>query len=261
MKIAVFCDMEGISGISNNEFVMADRRCYALGQQYMTMDANACIRGCFKGGAEEVLIYDGHCSGTNIIWKDLDSRAELIQGSGGEDRFDFIKDFDALILLGYHAKAGTLGGLMHHTYSSKDIQNIWLNGRAIGEFGLDAAIASDYGIPVIMTSGDDKLCIEAHEWIPEVITCEVKKGIACNKAKMLSAENAHKLIEESACQAVADKDKIKPLKVEKPATLRLEATPRGFMPRVASRPGVKRIDELILEVSGDSLENIFWQLF
>lgn len=260
MKIAIFCDMEGISGISCNLFVGLKEPCYHLGQKYMTADANACIRGCFNGGADEVMVYDGHCAGTNILWSELDPRAELVQGVGGEERYPYLKDFDALILLGYHTKAGALNGVLHHTYSSAAIQNIWLNGKTVGEFGLDAAIAADYDVPVIMTSGCDLLCKEALEWVPDVITCEVKKSIGQEKARLLPMEKAHKKIEEYAGQAVRSAGNIKPVKIEKPVILTLENRERVALPRLSSRPGVRRLNERTIEVTGDTVESALWQL-
>lgn len=59
---------------------------------------------------------------------------------------------DGLILLGYHAMAGTAGAILEHTYSSVEIQNVWLNGRKAGEVGIDVAIAAEHQVPVILVS-------------------------------------------------------------------------------------------------------------
>ena len=58
MKIYIFADMEGISGISGSSFVLADNANYQLGQKLLTQDINACIKGCFKAGATEVIVCD-----------------------------------------------------------------------------------------------------------------------------------------------------------------------------------------------------------
>ena len=54
MNVYIFVDMEGISGVSNSEFVMTSGRHYAESRRYYTDDLNACVRGCFAGGAQAV---------------------------------------------------------------------------------------------------------------------------------------------------------------------------------------------------------------
>ena len=161
MKIYIFADMEGISGVSNSSFVSADGAKYALGCRYITHDVNVCAQACFDAGADAVTIRDGHGAGTSIQWHDLIPGVELMQGTAAGVRFPGIEGADAVILLGYHAMAGTPRALLEHSYSSKSIQNMWLNGKLIGEFGIDTLIAGEKGLPVIMTSGCDKLCKEA----------------------------------------------------------------------------------------------------
>ena len=227
MKIYIFADMEGISGISGSSFVSADGAHYAMGRAYLTADINACAAACFEGGADEVVVRDGHGAGLSVLWKELDSRVRLVQGATPGKRFFDIEGSDGMILLGYHAKAGTQRALMEHSYSSKSTQNLWLNGEKVGEFAMDTAIAGDYDVPVIMTSGCDKLCAEAKAFHPDVVTCEVKKSISQQSAMLLSAETAHALIREKTLEAIAKlkAGKIRPIKVS-PAVVRREFVER-----------------------------------
>jgi D-amino peptidase len=258
MKIYIFADMEGVSGISNASFVTKNGANYETGRRYLTRDINACVRGCFKAGATEVLVCDGHSDCCNIIWDELEPRAELITGGGYRKRFPEIDGAAGLILLGYHSMAGTFQGLLEHTYSSASIQNVWLNGKKIGEFGLDAAIAADHHIPVIMTSGDDKLCDEAKTFLPEVITCMVKKGLGCNAARLLAPAKAYELIEKKAAEAVKKCKTINLVKIKFPVTLRIENVERGIIP---VRSGVKLVDGRTYEAIGKiSVEDAFDKL-
>jgi D-amino peptidase len=259
MKIYIYADMEGISGISGSSFVLSEGVNYQLGRRLLTQDINACVKSCFKAGATEVTVCDGHASGTNVLWEELDPRAELIQGSGYRERFPGIAGSAGLILLGYHAMAGTFEALLEHSYSSREIQNIWLNGKKVGEFGLDASIAADKGIPVIMTSGDDKLCEEAHLFHPEVITCQVKDGLGGQAARMLSAVRAHELIEKKTAEAIKKIKTIKPPKIKFPATLRIEKVERGSIP---NRDNVKLVDGRTYESVGRAaVEEAYKKLF
>jgi D-amino peptidase len=259
MKIYIFVDMEGISGVSGSEFVGADGFCYQLGRQYYTGDINACARGCFAAGADEVIVRDGHGCGKHAFWDQLDQRIELIQGQT-PTRLPGIEECEGLILLGYHARAGTRGALLEHTYSSKAVQNMWLNGKLAGEFAFDAGIAADKNIPTIMVSGDDLVCAESKEWVPDIVACQVKTSTHCQGARLLSKEKAHRLIEEKSAEAVKSRGKIKPLQIKRPVTIRKELIERGTIPNMTGAPDCKIIDGRTWEVTGDSVEQAFYRL-
>jgi len=257
MKVYIFVDMEGISGVSNSEFVMPTGRHYAEARRYYTADVNACAGACYDAGAEGVLVRDGHGGGDHFLWDQLDSRVEVVQGATGPVRMVGLDECDALILLGYHAMAGTAGALLEHSYSSMSIQNLWLNGRLVGEIGVDAAIAGDHGVPTIMVSGDNYACAEAENWIPDVVTCAVKTGVNCQAARLLSQEQAHALIAEKAKLALSRAGDIAPLQVEKPVTVRREMVERRSIPHELGRPNVKIIDGRTYEVTGNTVEEAF----
>ena len=258
MKIYIFVDMEGVSGVSGNEFVTETGVLYQTGRELYTADVNACVAGCFEAGATEVVVRDGHASGKHLLLSELDPRLSIVQGGTPGKRFHGIEGSDALILLGYHAMAGTLNALLEHTYSSAAIQNMWLNGRKCGEFGFDSAIAAEYGVPTIMTSGDDKLCAEAADWLPEVVTCEVKKGLSCQAAELLPLNEAHSLITRKTVEAIGKLKSLPPAEPpSKPVVIRKEVVERGA---INTGPGVKVIDGRTTEIEGDSLEDIFFRI-
>jgi D-amino peptidase len=259
MRIFIFVDMEGISGVSGSDHVMTDGRLYQDARRYYTWDTNACIRACFDAGAEGVIVRDGHSSGNHMITSELDPRAELIQGQT-QRRLPGIEECDALILLGYHAMAGTAGALLEHTFSSKTVQNYWLNGRKVGEIGIDAGVASDHGKPTIMVSGDDKACAEAEDWIPGVVACVTKTGMMCQGARMLSLDTAHKLIEEKTREAIGRIGDIKPMPIERPVTYRKEMVERCGIPNGFARPDIRVIDARTVETTADTVEEAFYRI-
>jgi D-amino peptidase len=179
-KVYIATDMEGCSGVTCSEQVASEE-----GKELMAGDMNACIEGCFAAGATEVVVRDHHSSGRNVDPEAIDERATLIQGATPDDRFKGIEGADAIILLGHHAKALTPNGTLAHSYSSASIQGMWLNERSVGEIGVDATIASEHEVPVVMVSGDDKACAEAEDWIPGVVTCQVKTGTGTQSADVL----------------------------------------------------------------------------
>ncbi len=259
MKVYIFADMEGISGISCSDFVLTEKRLYAEGRRLMTEDINACVRGCFAGGADGVIVRDGHSSGINVLWEQLDPRAELVQGDSAGIRYPGIEECGALILLGYHAMAGVKGALLEHSYTSAGVQNLWMNGKLVGEFAVDAAIAGELGVPVIMTSGDDHLCAEAKAVIPAVAACQVKAGLSTQGARLLPALTAHARIEKCAAEAVRTAGKATPYKVSKPATLKVEFLERHRLP--TGRRGVQIIDGRTIEATADTVAEALDMVF
>jgi D-amino peptidase len=157
--------------------------------------------------------------------------------------------------------AGTPAALLDHSFCSRTIQNLWLNGRKVGEIGIDAAVVGEQGVPTIMVSGDDKACEEARDWIPGVVTCQVKVGFGCQGARLLSMEAAHRLIEERTVEAVRRIKSIRPLKVDHPATVRVEKVERGSVPSDWARPDIRVIDGRTYETTADTVEQAIMRVF
>ena len=261
MKIYVAVDLEGISGIINAEQVKTENGVnYDEGRKYMTEDINACVEGCFRGGATEVVVADKHGRGRNVLWHELDDRASYIVGhteNSPDGRLPEVEGSDGLILLGYHAMAGTCGAVLRHTWSSADWHNLWINGNLSGEIALDTYFAADSGVPTIMVSGDDKLCAEAKHLIPSIVCAQVKRGLTRYGAKLLSKGAAHKLITDKSEEAVNRRNEFKPLTLPSPVTLRLECVEQPMSFSAYDKPFAKIINERTFEVTGDN----FWQAF
>jgi len=261
VKVFVMTDMEGVSGVCSRRQVMSEDGRYSEGRRFLTWDVNACVEGCIAGGASEVVVKDAHGGhGGNLIWEELDPRAEYIMGETGRQRLAGIEGCDACILLGFHAMAGTPEAILEHTMSSAAWQNFWLNGRKTGEIGIDSAIAGENGVPTVMVSGDDKACREAEEFIPGVVTACVKQGLSVEGGVLVSMEKAHRLITERAAEALQKAGEIEPYRVEPPVTARLERVSRGRLPVHGEKPYVKIIDGRTYEVTGDSVEQALWRL-
>lgn len=254
MKIYIMTDLEGISGISSPSYISASNNrpdLIAEARKFMAADINACVEGCVRGGATEIIVKDCHGGGFNVTRAMVDPRADFIDGNTPGMRFADIEGSDGLILLGYHAKAGTPGAVCEHTMSSAGWQNAWVNGRSIGEIGIDAYIAGEHGVPVIMVSGDDKACKEAGEWLPKAVLCQVKKGFSCGGARMPSFAQTHALITECAEKAVRQAKSCPLLKPETPVTFKLEMVSRSRMP---VNPAYKALDARTWELTAESME-------
>src|SRR5262249_61290067 len=60
--------------------------------------------------------------------------------------------FGAVLCTGYHGKAGTPASVLAHTYIGA-VQDVRLDAMSVGEYGINAALAGHYGVPIAMISG------------------------------------------------------------------------------------------------------------
>ncbi|MCU6792575.1 M55 family metallopeptidase [Paenibacillus sp. WQ 127069] len=172
-------DMEGLSGVTSYEEVTPGAPGFAYGQRMMMADLLALLEGLNEGGADEIVIYDEHFFGRNILPDELPDNVSVICGkppyrpdwAGGLN-----ESFTGMVMLGFHSKAGTPNGLLHHTYEP-DIGDIRINGRSVGEIGVETTIAGELGIPLLLLTGDSAGVAEALELVPECLGVSVKQSI------------------------------------------------------------------------------------
>lgn len=252
-KVYIFCDMEGCTGVTGSEQIMGSRS--DEGKRAMEGDINACVTGCFAAGAAEVVVRDGHGGGINVDPARIDPRAKLIQGPTPGVRNKDLDGAEAVILLGYHAMSLTPGGVLAHSYSSASIQRMRLNGREVGEIGIDAAIAGEHGIPVVMVSGDDKTCAEAKAWIPGVVACQTKTGTGWQSADVLPEAESRARIARMAEDAVRRRKEIRPVVPSGPQTVEWEYLPKGSL-RTHNVQFVPVTDPRRVEKAGPSVERL-----
>jgi D-amino peptidase len=204
MKILIATDMEGITGVTTWEQVTPGHAEYARFRRLMTQDVNAAIRGAFDAGADEVVVADGHWNGSNILIEELDARARLNTGSPSPlsmmEGID--QSIDAVMFIGYHARNGSPGAILDHTWSSKTVANVWLNDILTGEYGLNAAVAGHFGVPVILVSGDQTACAQVTELLGNLETAVVKQASGRFAAECLAPQVTQETIRLSAERAV-----------------------------------------------------------
>ncbi len=245
MKILIAADMEGISGVVHWDQVSPGHAEYARFRHIMTGDVNAAIRGAFQGGANEVVVSDGHSFGRNILIEEMDPRARL--NSGSPSPFSMVQGIDqavdGLFFIGYHARIGTQNAILEHTWSDERVANVWLNGDPFGEIGLNAGVGGHFNVPVLMISGDQSACAEARAILGELETVEVKQAYGRMTAECLSPEEAQQRIQAAAAQAVSRLVKGRapsPLRVAPPITLVIDFVHSEMADRAAMLPGSQR---------------------
>jgi D-amino peptidase len=245
MKILIACDMEGISGVTLWEHVDPSHTEYQRFRHIMTADVNAAIKGAFEGGADEIIVTDGHWNGTNILIEEIDKRIRLNSGLGTAP-FSMMQGidqtFNGVIFIGYHARASSQYGILDHTWNTK-ISNVWLNDVLVGEYGLNAALAGYFGIPVIMITGDQTACAQAQELIGDLESAVVKWATGRFSASCLPPEVSQGMIRDAACKAVMrliKGDAPKPYQLTTPILVSIEFIASDMADRAERIPGAHR---------------------
>lgn len=195
-KVYISVDLEGISGVNGDDQTGPGGAEYGRARKLMAEDANAAIRGAFEGGATDVLVNDSHGGQRNLLPEDLDPRARLISHSfkryGMMEGLD--DTFDAIVFVGYHAKADSPRGLFAHTGSGV-VRDLQINGRSVGEGGMNAALAAWYGVPVVAVSGDDTAVDEVTSVVPGIRGIVVKRAINVRAVELRPLADARRDIQ------------------------------------------------------------------
>ena len=197
MRVQLWCDMEGVAGISVWEQVNGGAALYEEGRRLYTNEINAAVRGCKRAGATEIIVVDGHGAGgawnfKSLIPELLESGAEYVLGYPWARYVKPLQDgFDAALFVGAHAMAGTPDGILCHTVSSQAWYNAKINDTLVGESGIIAAIAGDFNVPCVFVSGDAATCREVRDLLgPEVVEASVKTGLGRYTARHMPASDA-----------------------------------------------------------------------
>jgi len=252
-KVYISADIEGISGVTGAEQTSAAGAEYARGRRLMTEDVNAVIRGALEGGASDILVNDSHGSMRNILPEELSRPARLISHSFKPDGMmqGLDESFDAVILVGYHAKADSPVGLFAHTGSGV-VRDVQINGRSVGEGGMNTLFAAWYGVPVVMVTGDDVAVAQVKEVATEARGVVVKRAINQRAAELRPLAEARDDIQRAAREAVAGARKFAPRRT---GPYRWTVSFRtSLIPEVAAAiPSVERPAPDTLSFSADSM--------
>lgn len=251
MKVFVAVDMEGIAGL-----VQWDEAQVELQRRLMTEEVNAAARGAFAGGATEVFAGESHGGMRNLLPELLDPRLGYLSGQPKpmNHMAGVNGSFDLAIFLGYHSRAGTLHGVMAHTFAGS-IFSLSFNGIEVGEIGTDAALCGYHGVPVGLVAGDRAACNEALALLGDVNTVAVKEGVSRSAARCLPLARARELIEAAATDAVKRAADFKPFTFDGPVVAQVTFIDPSYADSAEYLDFVTRVDGRTISFEGaDYLE-------
>jgi len=253
MKVFIAVDMEGIAGLAQ-----WDQSQRELERKLMTEEVNAAARGAFAGGATEVSAGESHGNMRNLLPELLDPRVSFLSGQpkpmnhmAGVD-----SPFGLALFVGYHSKAGTLHGVMAHTFAGA-IFSLSFNGIEMGEIGTDAALCGFYGVPVGLVAGDKAACNEARALLGNVRVVAVKEGVSRSAARCIPLAKAREMIAETATEAVKRAAEFKPFTIAGPISVQVVFTDPSYADTIEYLDFVTRLDGRSVQFEADDFPKAF----
>ncbi len=261
MRVYISIDMEGIAGVVHESQTDPDTPVFAAEygrfRQLMTAEANAAVEGAIEAGATGVLVNDSHWHMRNLLPEQLHEAAQLLSGS--PKPWSMMEGIDGgvdgALFIGYHARAGTRHAVLDHTYADR-VLDVRVNGRPLGELGLNAALAGSYDVPVELVSGDSALAAEAVELLgDQVTTVVVKEAVTRQAAKSMAPAVACRLIREGVVRAL--KRRSTPFVIKGPVTLEVDFQPTIAADQAELCPGARRTGPRTVAVTHDDYREVF----
>jgi len=226
VRVYISVDMEGIAGVVHESQTdptdPAHAAEYGRFRRLMTAEANAAIEGALAAGASKIVVNDSHWFMRNLLAEELHQAAELLSGDPKpRSMVEGIEaGFEAALFIGYHARAGTRHAILDHTYADR-IHEVRLNGRPVGELGINAALAGVAGVPVALVSGDAALAAEARQLLGDgVATVVVKEAVSRHAARSVAPAVACGMIRDGVTAAL--KQKHVPFLLPAPITIEVD---------------------------------------
>lgn len=251
MKIFISSDLEGTTGISNWNETEKGLSVYAPLAIQMSKEVGAICSGLTEAGVKDILVKDAHDSAANIDINYLTKNTKLLKewvGVFGSMMAGLDETYDGVFFTGYHCGVHSDKNPLAHTMS-RSIIEFKINGKSVSEFHINSYLANHYGVPIIGITGDEKVCEEAKQLVPGILTVPVLKGFG-NSSISIHPELAIENMKNTAQEAIKKlkKDK-KQFSFEQPQKFTFEiefldhvkALRASYFPDV-KRTGIKTIE-------------------
>lgn len=267
MKVVISVDMEGICGVASwvqvspPEFGgLVNGTEYQAARRQMTLEAAAAAAGALEAGATDVLVNDSHDTMRNLLPELLPEGVRFT--SGNDKPLSMVQGVQedgvgALLFVGYHARAGSVRGPLAHTWNGF-VRDLRVNGVSTGEYGLNALVAGQYGVPVVFASGDDVALGEITAELGEgVVTVAVKEGLSSFAAAHLHPHEALRRIREGAERGVRAAGAARPYTTRWPAQAQLSFDHQARADQCERVPGVTRVDAVTVAWESENAYHLF----
>lgn len=255
VKVLISADMEGVTGVVTGDQLSPSGFEYERFRGFMTAEVLAAIQGARDAGATSIIVTDAHGNGENLLIEKLPDDITLIRSwprpLGMVEGLD--STVDAVVFVGYHAATTNPAGVRAHTISSATLTSVSLNGIAMPEAGINAAIAGHFGVPVVAITGDDIAVAEAQALLGPIEGAVVKRAVSFHSAATMTPAAGQALIREKVKAGVARRASLKPYVLRRP--IRLEVGFKNYRPAeiLSYLPIIERVGSHTIGFSGKDM--------
>ena len=232
LKVYISADMEGVTGVASADQLGPASFEYAQARQWMTEEVLAAIQGAREAGATEFVISDSHGNGESLLIERFPSDIPITVVRSFPRPLAMMEGIDAsfaaVIFIGYHTSTSSLTGVRAHTISSALLTRVAINGTSMSEAGINAAIAAQFGVPVVMITGDDQIVAESKQRLGPIEGVVVKRAVGFHSAATLTPAAGQALIRQRAKIAIGRRGELRPYALTKPLTL--EVSLKNYRP-------------------------------
>ncbi|MGQ9624821.1 MAG: M55 family metallopeptidase [Candidatus Bathycorpusculaceae bacterium] len=258
MKAFISVDLEGMPYIVIPGHLNLKGSLYEEARKIATKITLIAADELHKNGFEDIVVADSHGPMVNLLVEDLPDYVEIVRGFPRPlSMVAGIDGCDAAVFLGYHAKFGTAKSVFDHTYSGGSINKVEVNNVEVSEFLLNAYVASEFRVPVILVAGEAQLLRDdVKKWAPWTETVTLKDSLSRVSAKSPSMTKIEQELRESIRRAASN---FKPhensplLIVNKPVNMRVTFLASQFADVAELLPSAKRIDGLRVEYAAKDM--------
>jgi len=257
-RLFISADIEGCAGVASQDALGPDRFEWPAARHWMTNEVASAARVALAAGYDEVIVADGHGNAQNILPDGLPDRVRLVrswprpllQMQGVE-----ADGVEACFFLGYHNGSMGTGGGLAHTYSGMTLRDVRLNGVSVSEGYLNAALAGEFGRPVVLVSGDAETAADAKRYAPRAVTCVVKDSIGNRAASAVTPNESVRMIGRAA-EAALGLEWAAPFVVPAPHVLEVDLTARVTAELLSYLPGIELAGPFTVRATFDSVAAI-----
>lgn len=207
-----------------------------------------------EAGATSFVVHDSHgLDQGNVLLDGLHPAVEVVRGRPVifYEEADLARGYDGAFMIAMHSRAGE-AAILSHVLSWPLLREVRLNGQPAGEAELTVALAGAYGIPTVLISGDDRVCLDVQRWSGgEIEAAVVKYSLSRYAARCLPLIEARERIRAAAGRAVRRLGEVKPFALPRPVTLEVEFGDREVARCVAWMPEVGYDGERTVRLIGD----------
>jgi len=250
-RLFISADMEGVAGVVSGDQLSTTGFEYESFRGFMTEEVNAAIAAAREAGFSEFVVADSHGTMQNLLLDKLPADVQVVRGSprplGMMQGID--DSFDAAIFIGYHASTTNPEGVRAHSFSSATLADVRLGGVSVTEGAWNAALAGQFGVPVIAVSGDESAVAEVKRLVGDVEGAVVKWPIGFHAARTLTPEASRSVIRAAVARGLARRSTLTPYRITTPVSLEIRF--KNYRPAevLAWLPGVTRVDAHSIRVT------------